>query len=195
MEAAQPKAECRQAVLARLRAMNSAQRAEQSAALRALLLPLMQEMEGRLARPLCIALYAPLPHEVNLLPLLREHPQHRYAFPRCLPGRQLAFHVVSSPAEDLEAGAHGTLAPRAALPCVEPQELDLLIVPGVAFTPAGERLGYGGGYYDRFLPRCPQARVLALAFAEQMVEWLPTEAHDRRLPLVIQPATRAVNPS
>ncbi len=193
MEAALHKAEQRQAVLARLKAMNSAQRAAQSAALRALLLPLMQEMECRLARPLCVALYAPLQHEVNLLPLLEEEPQHRYVFPRCLPGRQLAFHVVSSPAEELEAGAHGILAPRASLPCAAPQELDLLIVPGVAFTPAGDRLGYGGGYYDRFIPRCPQARMLALAFAEQMVETLPTEAHDLRVPLVIQPATRAGN--
>ncbi len=182
-------------VLRLLRAMSPAQREADSAALRARLSPLLASSASRLGRPLCIALYAPLPHEVNLLPLLREHPQHRYAFPRCLPGRELAFHEVSSPSRELEAGAHGILAPRATLPRVAPDELDILLVPGVAFTPEGDRLGYGGGYYDRLIPRCPQAHVLSLAFSEQMVESLPTEAHDKRIPLIIQPATRGGSPS
>jgi 5-formyltetrahydrofolate cyclo-ligase len=58
--------------------------------------------------------------------------------------------------------------------------LDLVLVPGVAFTPDGRRLGRGGGHYDRFLaalpPACP---TIGVCFAEQLVDDLPMEAHDR----------------
>ncbi len=175
------KATLRAAVLTRLRARTTAQRDAGSATLRAMLAP---RLGGAGLR---VALYAPLPHEVDLLPLLREYPQHRYAFPRCLPGRALAFHEVGDPTRELVPGAMGILAPRAELPLIAPGQLDLVLVPGVAFTEAGERLGYGGGYYDRYLPHCRHAAIAALAFAEQMlpVGSLPTEAHDLRLPCIL----------
>ncbi len=179
------KAHIRAAVLSRLRVRTGAQCAADSAALRARLAPLLAQMEHALARPLNVALYAALPHEVDLLPLLQEHPQHRYAFPRCHSGRRMSFHVVSSPADELRPGAMGILTPLPHLPEMPPQSIDLLLVPGVAFTAEGARLGYGGGYYDTFIPRCPQARLLALAYEEQMVESLPTEPHDIRLPQLI----------
>lgn len=79
---------------------------------------------------------------------------------------------------EFRAGAHGILEPtgRAA----EPSEVELAIVPGVAFTRAGGRLGRGGGHYDRFLPSlaCP---VWAVAFDAQMVPVLELEPHDRRV--------------
>ena len=152
-----------------------------SAALRALLSPILREP----AVALNIALYAPLPHELNLLPLLHEHPQHHYAFPRCRSGRQLEFHEVTSPQHDFEPGALGIPAPAEHLPIILPQQLDIVIVPGVAFTRTGARLGYGGGYYDRFIPRCTQARILALAFPEQLVESIPTEEHDYTIPEIL----------
>ncbi len=186
MDAVAAKKRLRATVLARLRARHSAQCAADSAALRARLFPILAEMERELGRPLNIALYAALPHEVDLLPLLREHPQHRYAFPRCHAGRQMSFHYVTSPEKELAAGALGIRTPRALLPRLAPAEVDMLLVPGVAFTAHGERLGYGGGFYDTFIPRCPQARLLALAFAEQMVPAIPREEHDILLPQVIQ---------
>ena len=65
-------------------------------------------------------------------------------------------------------------------PVAAASEVQLAIVPGVAFTVAGERLGRGGGHYDRFLAglRCP---VWALAFDAQVVPALPLEAHDLRV--------------
>ncbi len=185
MDTANAKKYLRQAVLARLKARTSAQRAADSAALRALLYPIMDAMEQGLGRPLRLALYAALPHEVDLMPLLQERPQHACAFPRCLPGRRLAFHAVREPESEMELGAMGIMTPRAELPLMSPESIDLLLVPGVAFTRAGERLGYGGGFYDTLIPRCTSARLLALAFAEQMVEQIPTEAHDVRLPQVV----------
>ncbi|RWS10010.1 5-formyltetrahydrofolate cyclo-ligase-like protein [Dinothrombium tinctorium] len=59
--------------------------------------------------------------------------------------------------------------------------LDLVIVPGVAFTQSGHRLGNGGGFYDAYLNRCRQQKntyTLAICFKQQIVEHLPTEDHD-----------------
>ena len=136
-----------------------------------------------------VALYAPLPHEVNLLPLLREYPGHRYVFPRCKPGHKLEFCVVQDIAQDMQPGAMNIPEPAAHTHCVLPGEINLLIVPGVAFTRQGERLGYGGGYYDRFIPQCHRAEVLALAFDAQLVESIPTEEHDLKIGLILTEKT------
>ncbi len=178
------KQELRREALQRLKAAALADPAQlRSARLRQKLHPLLQGASR------CIAIYAPLPHEINLLPLLREYPQHRYVFPLCLPGRQLQFRQVRNTETDLVPGAMNIPEPAPHTTIVPPQEIDILIVPGVAFTPEGTRLGYGGGYYDRFIPQCPRARVLALAFEEQLVAELPTEPHDLRIPELITPLT------
>ena len=130
-----------------------------------------------------------MPHEVNLLPLMQEYPQHRYVFPLCLPEHKLRFHVVKSIEADMEPGAMGILAPTPHTDNVEPEEIDLLVVPGVAFTRDGNRMGYGGGYYDRFIPLCTRARIMALVFREQLVDFLPTEEHDLPIPELITPLT------
>lgn len=176
------KQQLRQQMTAKLRAAAAADpEGRRSAALRAFLAPLLSPADGR---SLLVGIYSPLPHEVNLLPLLTEYPQHRFCFPRCLKGHAMEFRIVREPAQDMEPAAMGIPAPRISCSPVSPQELDILVIPGLAFTERGERLGYGGGYYDRYLPLCPQARLLALAFAEQMLDTLPTEAHDRLIPQV-----------
>jgi 5-formyltetrahydrofolate cyclo-ligase len=68
----------------------------------------------------------------------------------------------------------------------DPAALDLVVVPGLAFTRRGERLGQGGGWYDRFLPRLhPGCATVGVAFVEQIVDELPLSAHDVRVDLVI----------
>ena len=62
-------------------------------------------------------------------------------------------------------------------PALPEAEVGLVIVPGLAFTPAGYRLGYGGGFYDRFLPKVT-APTVGVCFAEQIVDELPLQAHD-----------------
>jgi 5-formyltetrahydrofolate cyclo-ligase len=62
---------------------------------------------------------------------------------------------------------------------LDPRELDVVVVPGLAFTVDGHRLGQGGGHYDRFLPRLrPDCVTIGACFAEQVVESLPIDAHD-----------------
>jgi 5-formyltetrahydrofolate cyclo-ligase len=65
--------------------------------------------------------------------------------------------------------------------------VDFVIVPGLAFTLDGYRLGYGGGFYDRFLPKCRQLAIpdAGVCFLEQVVDALPTDPHDVRVQLVI----------
>jgi 5-formyltetrahydrofolate cyclo-ligase len=68
----------------------------------------------------------------------------------------------------------------------DPATLDAVIVPGLAFTTDGRRLGQGGGHFDRFLPRLPEACVtIGVCFHEQLVAELPIAVHDARVDLVV----------
>lgn len=71
-------------------------------------------------------------------------------------------------------------------PTVPAKALDMIIVPLVAFDRAGARLGYGGGCYDRYLPTLsPACQIIGIAFDEQRVDHVPTDAHDLPLPHII----------
>lgn len=61
----------------------------------------------------------------------------------------------------------------------------LVLMPGVAFTRQGDRMGYGGGYYDKFLAQEPDHPKVALCYVFQMVESLPTQEHDIPVDLVL----------
>ena len=64
--------------------------------------------------------------------------------------------------------------------------LKLIVVPLVAFDQTGARLGYGGGCYDRYLPMLsPACQIIGIAFDEQRVDRVPTDAHDLPLPHII----------
>jgi len=68
----------------------------------------------------------------------------------------------------------------------DPTTVDVVVVPGVAFTPAGARLGQGGGWYDRFLAEVrPDCTLIGVGFDPQLVDALPTEAHDISLDIIV----------
>lgn len=82
---------------------------------------------------------------------------------------------------DLQEGPHHILEPREDNP-VAPETVAVWILPGLAFTQTGKRLGYGGGWYDRFLALAsPTALTLGVAYPFQVVEDLPSEPHDRMI--------------
>ncbi|MEO5723324.1 MAG: 5-formyltetrahydrofolate cyclo-ligase, partial [Ilumatobacteraceae bacterium] len=82
------------------------------------------------------------------------------------------------PGDALIAGPHNIPEPTGVE--VDVAELDLVLVPALAFTSDGVRLGRGGGHYDRFLALC-SAPTIGLCFAEQVVDELPVELHDVRV--------------
>jgi len=102
--------------------------------------------------------------------------------------RQLRLHRVRDPAADLAPGVLGIREPRADLPEIQPEELDWILAPGLAFDRRGYRLGRGAGYYDRLLTRLrPDAICWALCLSCQLVERLPVEDHDMPLDGVSTP--------
>lgn len=126
-----------------------------------------------------VALFAPLPEEPDLLGLL-EHPAKRFVFP-CLQGVNLLWRAASTP-EDLRPAPHtnGRLKEPVHGEWVSPATLDCVLVPGLAFTTCGRRLGRGGGYYDRALAALrPHTVALGVCFSLQIMENLPAEPHDQ----------------
>jgi 5-formyltetrahydrofolate cyclo-ligase len=91
----------------------------------------------------------------------------------------MAAYRVTDPATDLVPGAWGIPEPREGLEEVPAERMDVVVVPGAAFDAAGRRCGYGGGFYDAYLP-LTRAGVpwVALAFEAQLVDELPCEPHD-----------------
>ncbi len=96
---------------------------------------------------------------------------------------------INDPANQLKPGCFGILEPtkeqidRAS---VAPADIDAVVVPGSVFDPLGGRLGYGGGYYDRFLSQeAPQAQRIGLAYTIQMIEKVPMEPHDQYMDMII----------
>jgi 5-formyltetrahydrofolate cyclo-ligase len=98
----------------------------------------------------------------------------------------LALHYVADLKRDLEVCRLGFREPRPELPLADPTEIDLVIVPGVAFDLQGQRLGRGKGYYDRFLSQ-PGVhwRTCALAFECQLADAVPHAAHDQGVEMLI----------
>ena len=86
--------------------------------------------------------------------------------------------------EDLQPGRHDILEPMNATYKLDPEKIDVAYIPCVAYTRVGYRLGYGGGFYDRFLLRGKFKRVL-LAFSEMEVERLPVDFFDEKVHAIL----------
>jgi 5-formyltetrahydrofolate cyclo-ligase len=80
----------------------------------------------------------------------------------------------------------GMLEPAPSLPQVDPSDLDLVLVPGVAFDRRGGRLGFGGGYYDRLLPMTTALRV-GVTYDQTLVDRLPVQEHDQLVQWIVTP--------
>ncbi len=111
----------------------------------------------------------------------------RVALPRVSGPMRLTLHWVTA-SDELVAGAFAILEPAEDAPLAQPCDIDLALVPGVAFDEACNRIGYGGCFYDNLLPMLrPDALKLGLAFDAQLVEAVPAEDHDVPLDFVVTP--------
>lgn len=105
--------------------------------------------------------------------------------PRCAAGGLMAVHHVSDISQ-LRPGMFGILEPPKEAQIIEPQEIDLVLVPGLAFGKNGERIGQGAGYYDRFLP-ASNAFLLGVCHGFALRDELLQRAHDVRMNAVVTP--------
>ncbi len=126
--------------------------------------------------------YWPLPGEVDTTSLVTSG-QKRFILP-VVDGDDLLLKEYDP--TRMKEGAFGILEPDESAETVTPEEIDLAIIPGVAFSPDGMRLGRGRGFYDRLLGslHCTKAGV---AFPFQMFDELPADPWDRPMDFVLTP--------
>lgn len=109
----------------------------------------------------------------------------------CLPwvdGPVLGLGAIGDLEADVEPGWRGVREPRVPRRPVQPRRIDAVIAPGVGFDEHGNRLGYGGGHFDRLLGRLrPGVPVIGVAFEAQVVSRLPVAPHDHPVDVVITP--------
>ncbi len=159
-----------------------------------------------------ILIYVSFRSEVETLPLIHKALQDgkKVYLPRVMPSAyedktgEMAFFLVKDKeeCEHLESSRWGILEP----PALEERKFKqkageqkdveekkrknqrhstLLIMPGAAFDRARNRIGYAGGFYDRYLERFPECETIALAFSLQVIEGIPAEAHDKKTGCII----------
>jgi 5-formyltetrahydrofolate cyclo-ligase len=134
-----------------------------------------------------VALTLSMGREVETRPIIRRAwKEHKHVVvPKCDSKHKiLQFYRLSS-FDQLQRGFYGLMEPDPEKSeRVFPSEIDLTVVPGVVFDRKGYRIGYGGGYYDRFLSNyCGE--TLSLLLSCQLCSGIPVEAHDQRVGMLI----------
>lgn len=194
------KAELRRAVIARRDALDLDLQAAKSAVICARLVELLGRLDA--AAPHTVAVYAAMGSEADPAAFAAAVAARgwRVAYPCMLSaidaaacGQRMCMRAVA--ADDASAApfiAHPARAFAATdidssrFPIVPAEALDIIVVPLVAFDRAGTRLGYGGGCYDRYLPMLsPACQIIGIAFDEQRVDHVSTDAHDLPLPHIV----------
>ena len=180
------KGEFRKGMRIRRRAVPVAEREEASAQICRQLIA-RADVKAAMAARSAFAVYLALPDEIDLAPFVER--LWAAECPVLLPAWRDGAYVLARYRREtaLVAGPMGVREPQreeGGNGCVP--EPAVWIVPGLAFTHAGARLGYGGGWYDRFLAAArPEAVSIGVAYAFQIVDSIPSEPHDIPLTAVV----------
>ena len=132
-----------------------------------------------------IAVYFPTKNEVRtegIFEKAKEYGKELY-FPRVV-NALLDFHKVDSLGE-LKPGKFGVPEPSQDSTIIQVKDLDMIVIPGVAFDLRGRRLGYGKGFYDRTLVNVSREKIVGLAYGFQVVSRIPAESGDKSVGLLI----------
>lgn len=132
----------------------------------------------RLADAHTVLLYSALPDEVPTQPLLSRLATEgkTVLLPRVVNDTDMELRRYTG-LQDLEQGAFGIMEPTGEL-FTDYDDIDVAVIPGMAFDREGHRLGRGKGYYDRFLTQLPHTYKIGICFPFQLVDHVPTDAHD-----------------
>lgn len=123
--------------------------------------------------------------EINTKPLIMQAlaEQKRVGVPLCIGKGFMEVREIRG-LEDLQDGPYGIQEPRHDLPLLQPGDIDIAVIPCLTCNTKGERLGYGGGFYDRYLEKSSFLRVI-LCRQQIMVPTIPTDSHDIPMDVVI----------
>ena len=131
-----------------------------------------------------VLLYYPVQNEVDVLPLVKKYKHEKTLLFPVSHRRGMTVHPYAGNAH-MHRGKFGIPEP------TTPEytgDIDLVIVPAVAFDAKGRRLGRGGGYYDRFIKKQPHATLIGVGYDFQLVEEVPTLRHDQKVHRIILPS-------
>lgn len=129
-----------------------------------------------------IAIYYPFKNEVDLLNLFEKYKENKnFFFPKTC-NKTMNFHKVSS-LSNFEKGNFGVMEPTED---ISECSIDLFLIPGVAFSPSLYRIGYGGGFYDKYIENIKYPTILiGVAFDIQVIDDIPVEEHDKKVDKLI----------
>ena len=177
------KAQLRRIIKSRLVQIDESQRVEKS---RKACQYLIEADEFRKAHTVMI--YLSFAHEVDTTAVILHCWQHgkTVVAPKVSWQQRHMIPVeINSLESGISTGAGGLRNPTTGMP-MPLEDIDVVVAPGLAFDRKGNRLGRGGAYYDRFLASEQlKATVCSLAFAEQIVDAVPVEEHDRRVDFIV----------
>lgn len=140
---------------------------------------------SELRRAETVFCYVSTPEEIDTQELIRKLLKNgkRVAVPRCEgKGLMRAYEIKSL--EELQSGAFGIMEPKEECPLVAPSEIDMAVIPCLACSKDGKRLGYGGGFYDRYLENTKFDRVI-LCREKQLLSEIPTDKWDQPMNIII----------
>ncbi len=170
------KTELRQQILARRGHLTAEERARKSAAIGERLFALEEFKAAG-----CALFFVGFGSEVETLPMIRQAllQGKRVIAPKVRETKsELELRELRDPEVELHPGAMGILEPDETCPLVAREEIDLIIVPAVAWDEKGYRVGYGGGFYDRLLAKARDIPKVGIGFECQVVSEVPRKEHD-----------------
>lgn len=130
-----------------------------------------------------ILCYWSLPDEIETHAFINNNYKDKNIYLPKVVGSELSIHSYQG-IESMAIGAYGIMEPNTN-EFIQLEKLELIIVPGIAFTKTGKRMGRGRGYYDRFLPKVPAAIKVGIAYRCQITEEITTETHDVNMDVVL----------
>ncbi len=170
------KADYRKAYRELSRNLSSEERAERSLSLLTQLRPMLLNSPAQ-----GIAVFMPLKDEADITPLYHElwEAGKKLYLPKVLSAKEMDFFAFESFDELIPSEPYGILEPKGeASKKIKPQDLELMLVSGLAFDKKGYRLGRGKAYYDRYLVQCPQIETIGLSLSLLEIEELPSNEWD-----------------